>query len=1289
VRAGLQLRLLGPFEVRLDGGEAVPLGGLRQRAVLAILTLRANTVVSTDRLVDELWGEQPPATAVHTVQVFVSRLRNALGPAGERLVTRPPGYALELGTDEVDAERCEHLYSSARTALAAGEPDEAAELLRDAMALWSGSPLAEFTYEPFAQAAIARLEELRVSCREELIEAELALGRHAQVIPELESFVREQPFRERPRGQLMLALYRSGRQAEALDAFQHARRALVEELGVEPSDALRKLEQAVLEQDESLRAPSGPAAPPPSKAVELAEGRDSHTPVPTEESVPAGGAAQREMVRKTATVLVANIEPAAHADPERVRTLLRTARNQAKADVSRHGGTFVAGLGGEVVAVFGLPATREDDPLRALRAAHELRAHVARLATGASRELVTRVGVDTGEVVADAAGDLFGEPLTQGIALSRAAQHGEVLLSDSTRRSASDAIRIERTADGTGWRLLDVVPGTSTRQPRRGGAMFGRDAELSAAHAAFALTSRTGKTHLLTLIGEAGIGKSRLSEELVNQLEDQATVLRGRCLSYGEGIALWPLHEALTGAAGGESREAIRGLLGDEQDADLVADIVAAAIGLSAAEDIGEQVPWAFRTLLGVLARRRPVLLVIDDTHWGGQLLLDLIDYLIDWLTAPALVVCLARPELLELRPAWGGGHAQVSSIVLGRLDEQDALRLLGDRLGDRRLSAEDSARILETAEGNPLFVEQLLAMSAEDPWWSQKSQVPATLQALLAARLDRLGPGERALIERAAVIGRGFWPAALVEMLPAEAQASADQHLRALVHRGLIHPDRSSLPGEEELSFHHILIRDVAYRSTSKALRGELHERFGDWLARRGEKYDEFVGHHLKQAFGYRSELGVGDGDTIALAGRAGDHLFAAGRRAALRGDPNAAVRLLQGAAEMFRAANRRRPDVLLELGTALCDSGELRDAERELQAALEQARSAESDAIAARALIELSDLRAVVDPSARVEETEDVARRAIAVFIRAGDEGGLSRAWLHLADIQWTRCCYARMEEVLEEALTHAQRAGDHREEARALGYLARAATLGPRPVADAIQRCTDILGRAGDDVHLTALVETMLAVLEAMRGSPDAARERWQRTTRRLDDVGLNITVQYLQMYRALIELASDPALNIEQDLAQACALLDSKGERSRMASIAALLARLLYINARYGDSLRYGQISAEAASVDDVASTVWWQGTHARLVAREGDESLAEEIANSAIALAEQTDFILLRGDSLRDRADVLTILGRPEQATHELERAAAMYERKGIVVLAASARRYRDSLATPAHESGPA
>jgi DNA-binding SARP family transcriptional activator/ATP/maltotriose-dependent transcriptional regulator MalT len=1267
----MALGILGPLEVRLEDGEPAALGGHRQRALLAILILHANEVVSTDRLIDQLWGEHPPATAVHTVRVFVSRLRRALGPAGARLVTRPPGYVIEVGVDEVDADRSERLFASARAALADGEPREAEALLRDAERLWRGPPLADFTYEPFAQATIARLEEVRIGCREHLIEAELALGRHADVVGELEALVREHPFRERPRGQLMLALYRSGRQADALDAFQQARHTLVEELAVEPSEALRDLEQAILRQDPSLAAPSQPVQEP---AANAGSSQDRAAEPARATTDGAAAAAFASTVRKTATVLVVRLAAAGATDPERARSLIAAARGDVERVVAQHGGMFVSGLAGEVVGIFGVPVTKEDDALRAVRAAHELRAAVATIESG---ELTVRIGLDTGEVVADAPNDVFGEPLGEAVAFALVAANGDVLLSDATRRLAAEAIRIEPALDGAAWRLVDLIdeaPGIR----RSATPMVSREQELSAAQATFALAVASGEPRVLTVVGDAGIGKSRLAAELVHKLGDQATVLSGHCLSYGEGAAFWPIREALAEAARGDTRDAVRGLLDDSDDAELVADVVSAVLGLAPGETGGEQVPWAFRRLLEQLARQRPVVLVIEDSHWAEEPLLDLVDYLIDWLTAPVLILCLGRPELLELRPAWGGGRVRVSSLVLAPLDDEASSLLLAHQLGERSLSIAERARILQAAEGNPLFVEQLLAMAAENPWWDHERDIPATVQSLLAARLDRLGPGERAFIERAAVIGREFWPGAVLELLPEAARPSAAQHLRTLVRRGLIQPDRSSLAGEDQLRFHHILIRDVAYRSTPKALRSELHEQFAGWVSQRGEGFDEFLGFHLEQAVQYRRELGRPDDDTRPLASRAGEHLAIAGRRALSRGDPNAGARLLTRSADQFGFSGERRPDVLLELGSALSESGDFRGAEGVLQTSLQQARAAGAESTSARVLIELSYQRALVDPSAGVDGMLDVAERAIEVFERERDDGGLARAWMHVAEVHWTRSRCAEMEQVLERALTHAERAGERRQRSRILGDLARATVIGPRSVGDGIDRCNRILERADDDVPLRAVAETMLAVLEAMSGRFDDARERWQSSMGRLEAVGLSVTVAILQMYRVFVELLAGTPGRATQSVTEAYAVLERTGERRRLATTAALLGRLLYAQGSFEESDRYSRIAEEGASRDDVVTQVLWRGTRGKLLARGGEPSAGDELVSSAVTMAAETDFLMLHGDVLCDRAEVLAAAGAPVPAAADLERAIALYERKGNAVSADAAGR---SLAT--------
>lgn len=1282
--------ILGPFEVRLAGGDPIALGGVRQQALLAILALDANVVVSTDRLIDLLWAESPPSTATHTIHVFVSRLRRALRSAGDRLVTRPPGYLFQVGADELDSERCDHLYALACSKLAGGDAAQAASLLRDALALWRGPALAEFTYEPFAQAAIARFEEQRVACRESFIEAELALGRHVEVIADLEALIHEHPFRERPRAQLMLALYRCGRQADALDAFQQTRRTLLDELAVEPSPLLRELEQAILRQDPSLTAPSS-AAPaaghPPTGAVMRATPTDRRDredrPAPLEAGFPT-------TVRKTATVLVVRLAAKGNPDPEMERRLIAAARDEIERIASHHGGVSLPSIGADVVGLFGVPLTKEDDALRALRAANQLCAAVADRTASEPTELVVRIGLDTGEVVADAIDDVFGEPLGQAAALALTAEPGEVLVSDATRRMASNAIRVEPALDGRAWRLLALssdIPHLRTELARR---MVDRKDELSVARGVFTRTVREGDAHILIITGDAGIGKSRLARELIDGLGEEAVVLIGRCLSYGEGIALWPLREALTLAAGGDSADAIQKLIDHAPDAELVADVVAGALGLADTNPAGEQVPWAFRRLLDEFAQRRPLVLAIDDVHSAGLPLLKLVNDLVDWLAAPVLFLCLGRPELFDSRPDWGiedprpdwGTHPRVDVLKLAPLADSEAFELLTDRLGDRRLSDVERDQIVATADGNPLFVEQLLATTAENPWWDEGGGIPATIQTLLSARLDRLGPGERALIQRAALIGREFWPSAVVELLPAEARETAAEHLRSLVRRGLIQPVRRAVGGEEQLRFHHILIRDVAYRSTPKALRGELHERFADWLEAHGDGYQEIVGYHLAEAFRYRSQLERANEDLYALAARAGERLAAAGRRAVSRGDSRASAKLLAGARELFDSAGQARPDVLLELGTALIESGEFAEAESALTTALDVSQSTNDDAHRARALIELSDLHGVVDATARADETQQVADEAIDVFKRLGDEAGLARALLHVADVHWTRCHFADMERVLERALTHAERAGAPRERALILANLARAAVMGPRPVEDAILRCQAMLDRIGDDLMSAVVAEIMLAVLDAMRGEFDDARRRWRVTKARLEEVGRTVTLSSFEMYHALMELMANAPAAVEPDLERAYAALERSHESSRLATISALLARVHCAQGHFMEAERYCAVSAEASTPDDIVSQAVWRGTRARLLARAGDAGSAIELATTAVALAQDTDFLMVSADALCDRADALAHSGRRDAAVADLDAAVTLYARKGMEPAAAAARAVRESLFAP-------
>ena len=660
----MEFRILGALEVR-DSGRRVPLGAGKERAALAFLLLHANVVLASERLVDELWGESPPATARKALQVYVSRLRKALG--AERIRTHGPGYLLELGPVELDLDRFESLAEEGRELRAAGEHARAAAALRDALALWRGSALADFTYEPFAQGEIARLEELRLATVEERIDAELALGHGPELVGELEALVAKHPYRERPRGQLMLALYRAGRQADALAAYQETRKLLVEELGIEPSPALQRLESAILRQEPELEALAEPTslATPPARLPEE----------PPRE------------VRKTVTIAAFGVaHPAGSLDPEALRPLQRKLATAVSQAVARHGGTVAGGEQGEsLVAVFGIPTLHEDDALRAARTALELRGH----------EFPLRAGIETGEILVaggQAGGELLATEVVESAARLRdAADASEILLGEATRTLLGEGVRVEPV--DSGWLLGELLPGASPGR-RLDVPLVGRDDELAQLRDLLARAVHTRTVHIATVLGVAGVGKSRLAREFASLVDDEVAVLVGRCLSYGEGITYWPLRELVQEAAGDVTRESVLELLTGADDAMPVADHLAAALGLAESDGASEEeISWAVRRFLETLAQRRPLLVVLEDLHWAEPAFLDLVEYLAEWTRdAPVLLLCLARPELLEKRAHWVGGMPNAASLLLEPLAPEESEALVDELLGGSPLAARTRA---------------------------------------------------------------------------------------------------------------------------------------------------------------------------------------------------------------------------------------------------------------------------------------------------------------------------------------------------------------------------------------------------------------------------------------------------------------------------------------------------------------------------------------------------------------------------------------------------------------------
>jgi DNA-binding SARP family transcriptional activator len=1245
----MEVSLLGSLELA-EGGLAVAVGGVRQRAVLALLVLHANEVVPAERLLVELWGEDAPPTAMNALQAAVSRLRRAL--PRDRLLTRPVGYQFRAAPDEVDVERFERLLAGGREALARGGPEEAAGTLRRALSLWRGPALADFRFDPFAQAEIARLEELRLICVEERVEADLALGAAGELVGELQRLTAEQPLRERLRGQLMLALYRSGRQADALEAYRELRSVLAEELGLEPAPALRELEAAILRQDASLEAP---AAPPPASA-----------PAPA---------------RKPVTVLCAELGTATGGlDPEALDAVLGDAVAVLGTTVERHGGRLAAMAGERVLGVFGDPTLHEDDALRAARAAlagrDALDAAAAAMEQEGGPRLTVRCGLATGEAlvgVPDPPG-VRSDAVGRAVELATSAAAGEVLVDEQTRHLAAGALEVEPAGPGR-LRLRAARVGAGPRVVRLDVPLVGRDQERSRLGEAFLLALRERAPVLVTVLGEAGIGKTRLARELAAQVAGEAAVLTGSCLPYGEGITFWPLRELVhqAGAVDG-TPEQLEALLAGEADAGRVAECLSEALGpgghgVSSAAEIF----WAARRLLETLARREPLLVVLEDLHWAEPTFLDLVETLAAQAKdAPMLLLGLARPELLEQRPAWAAGAARTVSVELGPLADDDATALLR-ALAGAPPPAWRRRELLAAAAGNPLFLEQLVASVGEQHRGEGLPPLPPTIQALLATRLERLGPAERAVLTHAAILGTDFSSPAIAELLPEQARPPLARHLHALVTKGLLQP-RGSHPGAgEEFRFRHVLVQQAAYRVVPKSLRADVHERVVDRLERvvGPPADDEILGYHLEQAYRYRTELGRAGPREQALAAQAAERLGSAGRAALTRGDLPAGARLLERAVSLLPPHAPARSALLPTLGVALLESGRLEDADRVLEEAIRRA-TAEGDArLEARARVEQQFVRLQAESSKGIAQARLVADAALAVLAEHGDDVGQCRAWCLRAWIGWTGALIAVADDAWRRAAGHASQAGDQRELFEILGWRASAAVWGPTPVREAIGRCVSIREQVRASPVAVAVTLHPLGLLHAMDGDFDRARRLVRQGNEILDELGrLHSAVSH---HEALVELLAGRPAAAEERLRLGYRRLEEMGERALLATTAAMLAQALQAQGRLQDADAFCLVSERTAAAEDLPTQVKWRGVRAKLLGWEGRAGEAAALAREAVRLAAPTDMLTMRADALLDLAEILRLSGPSAEADAAARQALALYERKEDRVSAARAR----------------
>jgi class 3 adenylate cyclase/tetratricopeptide (TPR) repeat protein len=1016
--------------------------------------------------------------------------------------------------------------------------------------------------------------------------------------------------------------------------------------------------------------------------------------------------------RKTVTVVFTDIVGSTtlgHGfDPEALREMLGRYFAEMKRVVERHGGAVEKFVGDAVMAVFGVPQVHEDDALRAVRAAAEMRAALAAVNEELERmwgvAITTRTGVNTGEILVEARrreagyGMLLGDPVNVAARLEQTAEPGEILLGAATYRLVRDAVIAEELEPLAlkgkpdrvrAWRLVEVAPGPAGLPRGIDSGLVGRAGELAALEASFARVSDRSSCELVTVVGPAGVGKSRLAQELTARIGDRATVLEGRCLPYGEGITFWPVAALIRMAAAieerdtpAEARDRIDALLrGVGDDAPLVTDRLAALLGLGPEPAGIPETFWAVRRLLEHLAADRPLVAVLEDLHWAEPTFLDLVAYLAQHIGGvPVMLLCLARADLLELRPDWPG-DGTASIITPAPLTDAETDALLRNLVGGAELGPSVRRRIAAVAEGNPLFVEETLKMLVddgvvhrrEDAWIVDREiaeiPIPSTINALLAARLDRLEAGERTVIERASIIGRSVWWAALRELCADCAEAEFGERVQALVRKQLLRPDTSEIRGEEGFQFAHILVRDAAYRGIPKTVRADLHEALATWMethfSDRAGEYAEITGYHLEQAYLSRRDVGGSPRGLDELGRRAAASLGTAGQRAFVRGDMPAAVNLLSRAAALLPASDRARVELLPNLAFALMETG---DFER-LQAVVAETASAAAavgDAgLEAHATILGLWIRLFTDPEGWADEAQREATGAIFAFEDVGDHRGLAKAWSLLGLVHIMATQFTRAEDAWRRAAGHAHRAGDRRDELESLSWVPLTIWAGPTPAGEAIPRCDEISRAADGDRKAMASALFSRAVFEAGLGRTEEARSLLAAARTMLEEVALPVWISGpLAQFSGWSELLAGEPAAAEQVLRAGAATLQDIGEVSWLSSLLGILAEAVYAQGRHDEAWDLLDRCREAGAEDDIYSSILLQSIRAKLLAHRGAADEAEALGRSAVVLAGTTDFAHLRWHALESLADVLEVLGRPDAAAPVLEDAIRVAEAKG-------------------------
>ena len=953
------------------------------------------------------------------------------------------------------------------------------------------------------------------------------------------------------------------------------------------------------------------------------------------------------MQRKTVTVLFCDVTGSTalgeSLDPETLRGLLARYFERMSAIVERHGGSVEKFIGDAVMAVFGVPVAHEDDALRAVRAAAEMREAVPELGVQA------RIGVMTGQVVTGTEERLAtGDAVNIAARLEQAAEPDQVLIGEPTLALVREAVDVEavdalalkgKAAPVSAYRLLHV----HELPARRHDAPFvGRALDLALIREAFDRARGGRRCELATIVGDAGVGKSRLTSEALASLD--ATVVQGRCLPYGEGITYWPVIEVVKD-------------LGVLPADDVAAEVIRSLLGETDTAAPADDIAWAFRKTLEQAAGERPLVVVFDDIHWGEETFLDLVEHaaLLSSGT-PILLLCMARPELSERRPTWP------VALRLEPLQPEDVERLIPDRIGGSLRE-----RIARAAGGNPLFVGEMLAIAGAG---DRDVVVPPTLHALLAARLDELDRSERTVLECGAVEGELFHRGAVQALAVDEPQVTP--RLAALVRRGLIAPEAAQLAGEDGFRFRHLLLRDAAYEGLPKSSRADHHERLARWLEERGTALvalDEIVGYHLEQAVRYRQELG-GPIDEL-LAARAGERLTAAGRRALRQLDFAAAIGLLERASALAPAH-----EVDLALETDLVDALVWY---RRPDEALRRAGSIADRAAAAGDRVALlcgeilaGEARISLAPEGAADALETIIVEALPVFEGAGDDLALRIAYRARGQIANMRAQMDKVADSYERAEAHAGQAGA----TGLLGWVSHGRFHGSTPLTELLAWQDEQEPRE----QRAFFMRTHRAAALAMLGRFEQARAVLAELEAELVERGATHLLAAVKGgYRLDVELLAGDAPAAVAAGEESCRIDDDFGHQAELSTVAGRLAVAYCELGKFEEADRWAGRSEELGATDDAITQMLWRQAQARVLAHRGDHAEALRIAGEAVAIGARTDMLNAQADAYAELGEVLALAGREQEAGESLDAALRRYARKENLVMA---ERMRARLAAP-------